>query len=283
MKISPGRLTILQVVLISTALILVASISIVATAEDISDTTTETPQELLLPEQILPEGKFLFKFTWNGIPAAQSEITVGVDESEEEPNYLFAASVRTSRFADMFWKFRATMSAAVGTFSGQARSIEISEQANSRFEETRTVFDYDTGEAHYTRWKKGKVKEKIISLDGGVIDLASLGVILCVRPLEVGDSDRFTVLFEDDRYSLDYEVISREKIRVAGERHEALRVRPKFHKITDKDREPKVRKMTVWLTETKPHLPLRFRSSTFIGRVTGELVKSTPLKEKDES
>ena len=237
---------------------------------------TDTAEESQPPELNIPEGAYLFKFKWNGIPSAEGNLVVSTETEDGIPSYLFEGSARTSKFADMFWKFRATVVAVIEAVNGRAKKIITTEQERSKHKKTETILDYEAEEARYVRWKKGEKKEKTISLEGGVLDLVSLGVMLAHRPLEVGNSDSFTVLFKDDQYSLEYEVISRERVSAAGKEYDALRVEPKFKKISEKKKQPKVRQMTVWLTESEPHIPLRMRSKTFIGHVTGELLKITP-------
>lgn len=244
-------------------------------------TPAYTAEESQPAELDIPEGAYLFKFKWNGIPSAEGNLIVSTEMEDGIPSYLFEGSARTSKFADMFWKFRATVVAVIEAVNGRAKKINTTEQERSKHKKTETILDYEAEEAQYVRWKKGEKKEKTISLEGGILDMASLGVMLARRPLEIGDSDSFTVLFKDDQYSLEYQVISRERVSAAGKEYDALCVEPKFKKISEEERPPKVRQMTVWLTESKPHIPLRMRSKTFIGHVTGELLKMTPAEPEE--
>ncbi|UCD57136.1 MAG: DUF3108 domain-containing protein [Candidatus Hydrogenedentota bacterium] len=226
----------------------------------------------------IPEGRYLYRFAWNGIPSAKSEVVVRVEKDGERPYYCFKGTARTSKFADIFWKFRAYAVAVVDVLSGRAIRIHIAEQQNTKFKETETVFNYESSEAYYTRWKKGKVKRERIRLEGNTIDPASLGLMLCQKPLVVGDSAAFVVLVGDDPYALTYTVTARERISAANGEFDALRVEPRFHKIEDenKRRPPKVRRMTLWLTASEPRIPLKMKSRTFVGHVTGELVQVLP-------
>jgi len=262
------------------ALILAAAAlnSPTAEADDAQAGPTTTPQALA---HKIPPGRYLFKFKWNGIPAAESEVVIDMRTEEGVPHYYFEGTARTSSLVDIFWRFRASVTALVQAFDGKARRIQTSEQENARFKETDTIFDYELGEAHYTRWKKGQIKKKTIDLGGGLVDLASFGMMLGRRPLEVGDSGGFTVLYKDDSYTLEYKVASRARIFAAGKEHDALRLEPRFRKITQEDKPPKIRRMTIWLSESLPHIPLKLRSKTFIGHVTGELVSVTPLEAEE--
>jgi hypothetical protein len=226
----------------------------------------------------IPQGTFLYKFAWNGIPSAESEVVVSVEDEESRPHYRFRGTARTSKFVDIFWRFRAHAVAVVDALTGRARKIDVDEQQNRKLKKTETVFDYESSEAHYTRWKKGKAKQKTICLDGNTIDPVCLGLIICQQPLKVGDSAAFTVLVGDDPYALEYSVTARDRISAADREFDALRIEPRFHKIEDekKNKAPKVRQMTLWLSESEPRIPLRMRTKTFIGHVTGELVQTLP-------
>lgn len=226
----------------------------------------------------IPEGKYLYKFRWNGIPAAVSKVAVNMEYVDGCQCYRIKGTARTSRIADLLWRFRASIEAVVNSFTGRAQEIRTSERQRSRVKETETSFFYESGEAHYTRSKKGKVKKKTLTLDDGVIDAATLGLILSYQPMEVGDSDAFTVLYGDDKYAVEYEVTGREQVTAVGKEYDTLRLEPRFHKIQEKEKPPKVSQMTLWLSEETPRLPIRMRSKTFIGHVTGRLVKITPAE-----
>jgi hypothetical protein len=225
------------------------------------------------PPGFIPSGSYLYKFSWNGIPSAESTIAVTLSEEDETPCYIFEGTARTSKFADLFWRFRAHAVAVVDAVKGQAKNIRTVEQENKRFKETETVFDYESEQAYYVRRKKGKEKGKTITLEGGVLDPVCFGMRLFRQALAVGDSSTFTVLVGDDPYALEYDVTARERISISSGTFDALRLEPRFHKIGDEDDPPKVRQMTIWVTESEPHIPLRMKSGTFIGHVTGELVR----------
>ncbi|MBI4830698.1 MAG: DUF3108 domain-containing protein [Candidatus Lindowbacteria bacterium] len=226
----------------------------------------------------MPEGKLIFEFAWNGIQSARGEVSISAENEGGQACYHIAGTARTSGIADMFWKFRANALAVVDAFSERATKIRDPEQENERIKETETVFNYEASEAYYQRWKKGKVRRKTLSLAQDEIDPASLGLVICRQPLEVGDSNAFTVLVGDDSYALQYNVTARERISAAGAEYDAFRIEPAFYKIEDeKENKPaKVKQMTLWLSESEPRIPLKMKSKTFIGHVTGELVQVTP-------
>jgi len=223
----------------------------------------------------IPEGKYLYAFSWNGIPSAHGELVVSLDGTHESEQYCFAATASTSGIVDALWKFRAHATAIVDGSTGRATKIHVFQQENTRIRETETLFDYETSWAHYTRWKRDRVRRKTITLGDDIIDPVSLGLIICEQPLRVGDVTVVTVLFGDDRYALEYEVCARERVSLGDREVEALRIEPKFHKIEDekKGKPPKVKEMTLWLSDSQPRIPLLMKSRTFVGSVTGELVR----------
>ncbi len=230
----------------------------------------------------IPEGKYLYKFDWNGVPSAETEVTVSMKEGEDGPLYCFEGTAQTSKFVDIFWKLRARVVAVVDALSGRTLKIDVDDRQNERVKKTETVFNYGSAEAYYTRWKKEKARQKTIKLEGNTIDPASLTLILCQQPLKVGDTGTFTVLLEDDAYALEYKVAAEEKITVAGYEFDALRIEPRFCKISDKksNKPPRVRVMLLWLSDTEPRIPLKMKSKTFIGYVNGELVTVSPNERK---
>jgi len=226
----------------------------------------------------IPEGKYLYQFTWNGIPSAESELTVTVRGEETRPYYQFEGTARTSKFVDIFWRLRASMVAFVDVVTGRTVKIEVRDQQNRKEKMTETVFNYETSEAYYTRWKKGKKKEKTIELGSGTLDPASLCLLICQQKMQVGDTATLTLLVEDDPYEMQYSVTGRERIVVAGYEFDALRIEPTFRKLEDegKNKEPKLTLTTLWVSESEPRIPLKMRSKTFVGHVTAELVGVAP-------
>jgi hypothetical protein len=226
----------------------------------------------------IPEGKYVYQFSWNGIPSAESELLVTVENKDKQPYYCFEGSARTSKFVDIFWKLRANAIALVDVLTGRTLKISINDQQNAKVNRTETVFNYDSSEAYYTRWKKGEMKRKTIRLENGTIDPASLCVLISQREMQVGDSMNLTLLLGDDSYDVRYTVAAQESIVVSGCRFDALRIEPSFVKVGDtgKKKPPRINLMTLWIQDSEPRIPLRMKSKTFIGSVTAELISVLP-------
>jgi len=262
---------------------LLGASSVASSANGASPSFTD-PTEPCLPticESL--EGKYVYQFAWNGIPSAKCEVVVSLVGTNERPYYCFEGTARTSKLADIFWRFRARAVALVDALSGRAKEIHVTESENAILEESVTVFNHESLEAHYIRWKRGRTKDKTISLEDGIVDLPNLGLTIGCRPLEVGDAGSLKVLIGEDPYSFDYRVTARERVRTARKEFEAFRVIPTFRKIeAEKENKlPKVKEMTVWLSGSEPHIPLMMRSKTFIGYVTGKLVQMQTASELD--
>ena len=253
-----------------------------AGATTLSSAISSEPCPFIACEDI--EGTYIYQFAWNGIPSAKCEVVVSVVEANRQPYYFFEGTARTSRFADIFWKFRAHGVALVDALTGRAKEIHVSEAENAILEESVTVFNHESAEAYYVRWKRGRSKNKTISLEGGIIDLPNLGLTIGCQPLDVGDSGSLKVLIGEDPYTFDYRVTGRERVRAARNEFDSLRIVPTFRKIEveQKNKPRKVREMTVWLRGSEPHIPLRMKSRTFIGYVTGRLIEFRPASGSGE-
>lgn len=226
------------------------------------------------------EGRYVYQFSWNGIPSARSELMVTLDNEQKQPYYRFEGTARTSKFVDIFWRLRATVFALVDAVTGRTVKLKVVDKQNSKMQSTETVFNYDHSEAYYTRWKKGQKKQKTIHLKNGTIDPVSLCLFL-QREMRVGDSVDLIMLVGDDSYKVKFSVAAQERITVAGSEVDALRIVPSFVKIADKgkNKPPKVHLMTMWVSVEKPRIPLKMRSKTFIGHVTAELVGIEPVEQ----
>ncbi len=225
-----------------------------------------------------PEGRYLYKFSWNGIPSAESELTVTVENRETQPYYFFEGTARTSKFVDIFWKFRASMVAMVDALTGKTLKLRIRDQQNQKTKTTETVFNYDSAQAYYTKWKKDKVDQKTIELRNGTLDPASLCLLLSNEKLQVGDTGSTILLVEDDIYEMNYSVTARDQVNVVGCIINALRIEPTFRLLgKPSNKPPKLNLITLWVSESEPRIPLKMQTKTFIGHVTAELAQVTPL------
>jgi hypothetical protein len=225
----------------------------------------------------IPEGKYVYKFDWNGIPSAESEMLVTLKNKDSQPYYCFDGTARTSKFVDIFWRLRAHIVAFVDALTGRTVKIDLNHQQNKKMERAETVFDYESSEAVYTKWKKGEVKQKTIRMPEGTIDPMSLCLLVSQQKMQVGDSNELILLLEDDAYKVRYNVAEQERIIVGGCDFDALRIEPSFSRMEKKDKPTKVDLMTFWVTASEPHVPLKVQCKTFIGHVNGELVNMVPV------
>jgi len=250
--------------------------------KSVPDENSPALEEFRIP---IPKGKYTYRFSWNGIPSAESELFVTVENEEKQPYYCFSASARTSKFADLFWKMRANVTAFVDPATGRTLKMKVYDQQNKKVKTTETIFNYNSSEAYYTRWKQGEMKQKTIQLETGTVDPVSFCLSLSSQELQVGDSRRLLVLVQDDPYEVSYTVEKREPVNVAGYQMDALRIQPQFVKIEDKPerKPPKIKVMTLWISESEPHIPLKMQSKTFIGHVTAELVNVEPIAPAADS
>jgi hypothetical protein len=232
------------------------------------------------PFQItIPEGKYVYRFVWNGVPSAESELLVTVQDKESHPYYRFEGAARTSKFADIFWKLRASAVVFVDALSGRTLKINVQDRQNKKLKWTETVFNHDSSEAYYTRWKQGEVKQKTIPLCDGALDPASLCLLISRQEMQVGDSMNFILLVGDDPYEVQYAVAARERITLSGCAFDTLRIEPSFSKMEDKgkNKPPKIDLMTLWVNDSEPRIPLKMQSKTFVGHVTAELISVEPV------
>jgi hypothetical protein len=227
----------------------------------------------------IPEGKYVYRFAWNGVPSAESELLVTVQDKEAHPYYRFEGAARTSKFADIFWTLRASAVAFVDALSGRTLKINVQDRQNKKLKRTETVFNHDSSEAYYTRWKHGEMKQKTIPLLDGALDPASLCLLISRQEMQVGDTMNFTLLVGDDPYKVQYTVAARERITLSGCAFDTLRIEPSFSKLEDKEKNkpPKIDLMTLWVNNSEPRIPLKMRSKTFVGHVTAELISVEPI------
>jgi len=224
----------------------------------------------------IPEGKYVYKFDWNGIPSAESVMMITLKNEDTKPFYCFDGTASTSKFVDIFWRLRAHIVAFVDAVTGRTVKINLDHQQNKKVERAETVFNYKSSEAFYTKWKKGEMKQKTIQMPSGTVDPVSLCLLISQQEMQVGDTNDLILLLEDDAYKVHYKVAEQERIVVGGCDFDALRIEPSFSRMEKKDKPSKVEVITFWVTASEPHVPLKVRCKAFIGHVNGELVDMVP-------
>ncbi len=223
----------------------------------------------------VPEGSDVYRYrvSWNGIPAALATIALSDDPLPEAGVTHVVAEIRTNRFVDLFWSLRASARADVDAVTLRSQRFVFERRVRGRPERTDVEAEPDgTLTGRYAR--PGRYRLIEVS-DPEVLD--PIGAILQARrdlPVD-GQPIAYDVFTGEGRFRVGLRRTGTEEIQVGAGRFAAVRIEPTIWKI-EMGRvklDERVRHLTLWVTESTPHIPLRVRSEVFIGAVYCDLVE----------
>jgi hypothetical protein len=218
-----------------------------------------------------PLGQYVYKVSWNGIPAG----TVKLDVNRNSDDYEIKASARTAEFIDYFYKIRYRAEAVISAKTLlPGRSLFIS-RVNSREKSMKLEF-LPNGEIHSERINhRGEIETLHFHSDNFTLDPYSIAFLTLSMGWEVGDKRQFDLFNGKDRYLLELTAVARKEISVNGRKREAIVISPGVKKLTDTDPK-KLRDARIYISADDPREILKISSDLFIGSVDTDMVGFTP-------
>lgn len=216
--------------------------------------------------------KLTFKLQWGVLTLG--EATLGVSEIVDfngQPAYHIISTAKTYPFGDRFYKVRDINESWIHV--GDLRSLGYSKKLREGkfFRDEWVIFDYDNKTWLSKRVNKdASFKYSTGTLPGAVQDILSAIFMIRPEPLNVGDEVVFDVNTKKN-WPLKIKVLRKTTIRVPAGRFRCVIVEPVL-------REEglfiqKGKKMQVWLTDDKRHIPVMLRVDIILGKISGYLTK----------
>jgi hypothetical protein len=213
---------------------------------------------------------YQYRIAWNGIPAADATITVVQEDGLEPATTRIRAHMRTNSFVDVFWSLRAESWAEFDADTLHLHHFEYDRRIDGRPEATRVEFEDDgmlTG--RYVRPGRYHVIE---INEPGVLDPMA-AILRARRQLPaVGEAAVYEVFTGEARYRIELRRRPSETVVVPVGRFTAARLEPTIWKAERNQPDKRVRRVTLWVTDSAPHTLLRVRSEVFIGAVYADLM-----------
>jgi len=212
---------------------------------------------------------YQYGISWNGIPAAQVTITLIENGGLEPGTTRVRADMRTNAFVDLFWSLRAEGWAEVDTATLRLQHFEYDRHINGRPEATSVANEGDgwlTG-----RYARPGRYHLIEVSDAGVLDPMA-GILRARRDLPpIGGSTVYEIFTGEARYRIELRRGATETVVVPAGRFTAARLEPAIWEGERNQPDTRVRRITMWVTDSAPHTLLRMRSEVFIGALYADL------------
>jgi len=227
-----------------------------------------------------------YQFGWNGIPSARAVATVEKTVIDGKEYYLMRCSSWTNKLVEILWRMRDRGMSIVDMVTLQPVHHQIYREENDRRRRHTVKFDHEKKVASCTREKLELDEVDKIKLSFQyAFDPISVSYYMRALHWDVGDVKRAEFIENNHRYMLTMKVLGRERINVAAGTFRTLKVEPKLTKLsgTGTKLKEKLKEAYLWVTDDERHIPVKLKSSVFIGHVYADLVRYTidgkPVRE----
>jgi hypothetical protein len=261
---------------------------------------TPTPTPMALPPEVkakvpvyrpgpvpFHDGEQLYyQASWLGIPAAEAQVSFrqmlkpprnaakreDPTRDPSQPRWVAEVWVKTTPYADVFYKMRDHMRENIMTDTLHTGWIHVDQHENSRMDTYDVVFDRPAQIANVTKKSKHgtDTKQFVTSDPWGPLSGAMMALSQDLTP---NKTYAFDVFGGSQRYVFAFDVQQRERIHTALGDFDAIRIVPDVWYVSDGKLRSQAHDTVLWVSADKRHLPLRIQSQAFIGAVYADLVK----------
>jgi len=217
----------------------------------------------------IPE-KLVYDLTWTGIKAGTATQEIFLDKGDTK-------IVSTARSADWVSVFFPVEDRIESILSRNPESkIGLPKKYSSKIREGKhrrdkeIHFDHAKGIAYYKDNLNGEKKELPIS--ASTIDTLSSFYFVRTLKLEVGKPVYLTILDNKKTWTVEVQVLRKEKIKTALGTFDTIVIKPlmKSEGIMDKKGE-----MVIWLTDDSRRLPVKMQTKVKVGSITAILMSGS--------
>lgn len=234
---------------------------------------THTPNYHAYEADFQPRfGTYTYQVSWNGIPAAEAQLSVDGDEFR----YRLVATARTLSPIDLFYTLRYRAEGIISAFDMTPISTVMVQQENSKKKSVSINF-FPDGRVESMKTQAGKPNE-LIRFSSNNVTLDPFGAAFLARTLawEEGQTRKFDTFNGKTRYVISLTAAGKETIRFNGEDRECWVIVPGVTKMVSNEPQHKLKDAKIYMTADPSREVLKIVSSVFIGSVTTKMVKFEP-------
>jgi hypothetical protein len=237
---------------------------------------------------VRPGEKSVYKFTWNGIPAAQAVFAITSDP--KRPGFTCArADAQTIGAAALLYRAQDWTSSCMNaaTLKPDAFTIQIRESLD--YYDMSTRFDHGKGKACRVKKSMTRQTEKSFEFTNAFCPMSAAMLIrsLAWKP---GDQRSFEVIDGNERYLLVVRAVEQAEVTVPAGTFKAVRLEPSIFEMPgeraretkhywerqeqkDRNRTADMTSFTLWMAADPPRPFLKARSDVYFGHVDMELAQ----------
>jgi hypothetical protein len=214
--------------------------------------------------------KMTFQVKWLSVLAGEATIELLPPEtlnSEDSNHFLF--TVRTSEFADIFYKVRDRIESYAD--ANMTHSLLYTECHRGKSMKDASVdFDWVKQEAQYS--KKGESEKRPpVAIVPGTFD--PLSVFFAFRLIDLNEKSEIILPATDGKKMVlgKVNVVRKEVIKVNGISYDTFLVEPELGDLGGVFDKSKDAKLQIWVTADNRHIPVRMKSKVAVGSFIAEL------------
>ena len=232
------------------------------------------------PRAFAPGEKLTFKLKWGFIPAGKAVLEVRpMKMVNGVPSYHFVMQARTNAFIDKIYPYRSRIDAYADRQMTHSIQYHKKTLLGGKTREDLVHFDWESGEARFSRTKttsgknpEVKTEQRRIPLMQGSFD--PLSVFYYTRQLDIGPGAPVERPVSDGKKCVmaTAMILKRENIRLNGKDYDTYLVEPDLKHVRGVFEKSKDAKIHLWVTADERRLPVKIKSKVMVGYFTGELV-----------
>ncbi|MBI4517119.1 MAG: DUF3108 domain-containing protein [Deltaproteobacteria bacterium] len=215
--------------------------------------------------------QYQYRVSWNGIPVARATVTRTDDQGELRQTTRLSALIRTNSFVDLFWSLRAQSIAEADALMLRPRWFVFDRRINGKPELTR--IDAEPDGLLVGRYARPGRYRLVEVNNPRALDPMTAVLRALQQPPSAAAPQSYDIFTGEARYRIELRREAVETIRVPAGRFDAVRIVPTIWRVEQDKRDPRVRRVAIWVTQSVPHTLLRIRSEVFIGAVYCDLVE----------
>ncbi len=235
-----------------------------------------TPRYKPIFGEFEPElGSYRYSVSWQGIPAADVEVSVERDGDY----YKIGAFAKTYSAIDLFYKLRYKAEGVISAENLHPVKTSIDYRENRRVKLVNIDF-LEGGDIHATREHVGKSKEEFrFNPDNFTLDPFSAAFLARSLDWQKGVSKYFDTFNGKSRYLITLTAEDQKQMWVNGELKDVWVIVPKIKNFSSPGQVKKLREAKIYVTADSKREILQIVSEVFIGSVKTRLRTFTPVNE----
>jgi len=223
-----------------------------------------------------PGEKLAFAVTWGFIPVGEGTLQVmpatrlnGVEAMH------FSMAVRTNAFGDIFYRVRDRME---GFTDGEMKKSLLYKKVSEGKTRRDVTVTYDWEEKRARYFNHGEEHASVALLPGSY-DPLSMFFAFRFFDLEVGRAMALPVSDGKKTVTGEAFVTERTAIEIRGVNYDTFLVRVDTKDLDGVFKKSRDAELLIWVTADKRRIPVRIKSSVFVGSFTVDLVSHGPLNQ----